>query len=191
MASSQGRFETFLLPPPEKKRCSHGNPKARCRECKAAGTGGTQICDHGSLKAQCKDCKAAGTGGSAFCEHGNYRTHCKDCKAAVARRVAACVACPSSPPHTDLLATRAKARGTHSCHRPEGCAASTTSFPPYSGTQQRLSTETLRPHTTRECGQGMWRWWETWRVRLAPAGFLTLERPPSGCPPKVVSTAAP
>ena len=51
MASSQGRFETFLLPPPEKKRRSHGNQKAFCRECKAAGTGGTQICDHGSQKA--------------------------------------------------------------------------------------------------------------------------------------------
>ena len=46
MASSQGRFETFLLPEEKNKRCNHGNRKTQCWECKAAGTGGSEICEH-------------------------------------------------------------------------------------------------------------------------------------------------
>ena len=42
MASSQGRFGTFLLPE-KNKRCNHGNRKTQCWECKAAGTGAANL----------------------------------------------------------------------------------------------------------------------------------------------------
>ena len=78
MASSQGRFETFLLPEEKNKRCNHGNRKTQCWECKAAGTGGSSICEHDKRRSDCKKCKAAGTGGSGICNHGRIG-RCQAC----------------------------------------------------------------------------------------------------------------
>ena len=55
--------------PKPRKRCPHGRPHSRCKEC-----GGSEICEHRRRRSYCKDC-----GGSQICEHNRQRSHCGEC----------------------------------------------------------------------------------------------------------------